>query len=218
MGDLNQLDFALENRDLVKEPILEIGSKDYGNTPDLRRHFPGTRYTGVDQSAGPGVDLVCDFTADFDSLRARIGLDCFGTVICFSVFEHCRDPFRMAVNITRFLGDGGTLLLSVPFVWNIHAYPEDYWRFTPSAVPLLFPGLRMLHERSYYATKQRGERLPLETDLRALGRTGRSRLDRLRRKLGVARELHPYLLFPVNVNAVLVKPTGGSGSEGAGSR
>lgn len=206
MGDLNQLDFALENRDLVSGPILEIGSRDYGNTPDLRRHFAGLPYLGVDQSPGPGVDRVCDFTAGFETLAEQLGGVRFGTVICFSVLEHCRNPFRMADNITRFLAEGGTLLFSAPFVWAIHGYPDDYWRFTPAALPVLFPALRLLRERSHYATKRRGERLPLDADLRELGRTGRTRSERILRKLGIARTHHPYLLFPVNVNAVLVKP------------
>ncbi len=206
VGDLNQLDFALENRDLISEPILEIGSKDYGNTPDIRRHFPGARYLGVDQSAGPGVDVVCDLTAEFGSVRERIGMDHLGAVICFSVLEHCRDPFRMATNIMRLLDHGGTLLLSVPFVWNIHAFPDDYWRFTPSALAVLFPDLQLIPERSYYATKQRGERLALDSDLRAMGQVGRRGLDRVLRKLGIPRVRHPYMLFPVNINAVLVKP------------
>ena len=31
---------------------------------------------------------------------------------------------------------------SVPFVWRIHAYPSDYWRFTKEGVKLLFPRIR----------------------------------------------------------------------------
>ena len=48
MGNLNQLDFLLENRHRVESPILEIGSCDYGNSNDFRRFFPEFRYLGVD--------------------------------------------------------------------------------------------------------------------------------------------------------------------------
>jgi SAM-dependent methyltransferase len=210
MGDLNGLDFVVANRDLVKGPILEVGSRDYGNTPDFRGVFAGERYVGVDQEPGAGVDLACDFTADYESLAAAIGVRKFGTVICQSVLEHCRDPFGMARNITAFLDEGGVALVSVPFVWNVHGFPDDYWRITPSALPVLFPECELLRERSYYSTKNRGERVAFDADLAKLGRrAARPKAADLLRRLGLLRERHPYFLFPLMVNGVLVrKPQG----------
>jgi len=37
----------------------------------------------------------------------------------------------MGESITALLEEAGTLFVSVPFAWHIHAYPSDYWRFTP---------------------------------------------------------------------------------------
>jgi len=33
---------------------------------------------------------------------------------------------------------GATLFISVPFVWRVHAYPNDYWRMTTEGVRSLF--------------------------------------------------------------------------------
>ena len=48
MGDVNQSLFAQEHRDRLTGPCLEVGSRDYGNTQDLRSMFPGETYVGVD--------------------------------------------------------------------------------------------------------------------------------------------------------------------------
>ncbi len=39
MGNINQLNFVLQNVNIIQGPILEVGSKDYGNTPDFRSRF-----------------------------------------------------------------------------------------------------------------------------------------------------------------------------------
>lgn len=72
MGDLNQLDFVDENRLSVKGPILEVGSKDYGNTNNFRLLFEHELYIGTDQEPGKGVDVVCDFTADHASRKSVV--------------------------------------------------------------------------------------------------------------------------------------------------
>ena len=207
MGDLNQLDFMTENCHMVTGPILEIGSKDYGNTNDFRPLFPNEKYIGTDQVDGKGVDMVCDFTSDYESLKKLMGIGQFGTVICFSVLEHCKYPFKIAENISRFLVDGGILFLSVPFVWNIHAYPDDYWRFTPASIPVLFPQLKVIEDKSYYSTKIRGEHLPLTHNLKQWQRlTLRSSiLTRIVQSLRIAEPVYPYTMIPVNINTVLVK-------------
>lgn len=207
MGDLNQLDFVIENRHLGVGPILEIGSKDYGNTNNFRTLFPNELYLGIDQEGGKGVDVVCDFTSDHESLKRLIGVGQFGTVICFSVLEHCKYPFKIAENISKFLAEGGILFLSVPFVWNIHAYPDDYWRFTPASIQVLFPQFKVVEDKSFYFTKIRGERLPLTHNLKQWQRlTFRSSiLTRMVQRFCPAEPVYPYTMIPVNINAVLVK-------------
>lgn len=141
MGDTNQLLFAKDFASIVQGPILEVGSRDYGNTQDFRGLFTGEQYLGIDMQAGNGVDLVLDLADDFESIDKALQGRRFKTVICMSVLEHCRDPFKMARNIQSLMVDDGILLVSVPFAWEIHGFPDDYWRFTPSGVRILFPGL-----------------------------------------------------------------------------
>ncbi len=39
----------------------------------------------------------------------------------------------------RTLKPDGCLYISVPWVWEFHAFPSDYWRFSLPALDTLFP-------------------------------------------------------------------------------
>ena len=58
MGDKNQYQFVLRHKDELFGPFLEVGSRDYGETQDLRPLFPGETYIGIDLSEGKGVDIL----------------------------------------------------------------------------------------------------------------------------------------------------------------
>jgi hypothetical protein len=216
VGDANQLAFVRRNAELVRGPILEVGSRDYGSTPDLRSLFPGEDYVGIDMSAGKGVDLVLDLTQEIGAVDAALGGRRFGTIICFSVLEHCAAPFAMANNITELLRDGGHALLSVPFAWEIHGYPSDYWRFTPAGVKVLFPTLQFDDARASMSTSKPGAVRPLddsmyraELSVSAALRRGeygiaRSLLVRIVRRLHLFPFIFDYrhLFPPVMVNMI----------------
>jgi len=117
-------------------PVLEIGSLQVQGEQvgDLRSLFPGTEYVGCDMIDGPGVDRV-------ERLEALSVADGWaGTVLCLNVFEHAWDFRRGAQEILRVTAPGGVALLTTVFEFHVHAYPEDYWRFTPRAVQRLFAG------------------------------------------------------------------------------
>ena len=120
------------------EPILEVGSYQVDGQEhmgNLRGLFPGKRYTGIDIRRGPGVDRV----EDVESLP-RVDAS-VGSVIALNVFEHVQHFWRGFEEVQRVLRPDGLLIVSCPFHFHIHAYPSDYWRFTPEAVRLLLDRL-----------------------------------------------------------------------------
>jgi hypothetical protein len=135
VGDANQRLYLERLLPSVDGPILEIGSRDYGNTQDFRAMYPGNEYTGVDLAAGPGVDLVVDLAAGIGDLLERH----FALAICCSVLEHTPRPWVMAGHITRLVRVRGWLYMAVPWVWRYHPYPDDYFRFSHRAIESLFP-------------------------------------------------------------------------------
>lgn len=113
---------------------LIAGSKVYGSKCDRRLAFDDA--LGVDMLEGEGVDRVLDLE---EPLPADMGT--FAHVECCSVLEHSRRPWLLAANLERVLAAGGTLYVTVPFVWRVHAYPSDYFRFTTEGIRQLFPGI-----------------------------------------------------------------------------
>lgn len=113
---------------------LVVGSKVYPGRTDRRLQYPNV--IGIDMEHGAGVDLVLDME---ETLPYTLGH--FAHVDCLSVLEHTKRPWLVAENIERLLVPHGTLFVAVPFVWAVHAYPDDYWRFTASAIRMLFPNI-----------------------------------------------------------------------------
>lgn len=135
MGDINQTLYLKKFLSSVEGPILEIGSKDYGNTSSFRDVYTQNEYVGIDMEEGKNVDHVVDLVAGIGPLKE----DYFGLAICCSVLEHVTKPWVMAENISRLMRPGGVLYMSVPWVWRYHPYPDDYYRFSFKGVMQLFP-------------------------------------------------------------------------------
>lgn len=135
MGDVNQIKYIKQFIPLVSGPVLEVGSKDYGNTSTLRTYYSNNEYIGVDMEAGKNVDQVIDFTQGIGDLSEKY----FEFCICCSVLEHVEKPWVMAENLTRLIKPKGYVYMSVPWVWRYHAYPDDYFRFSWRGIISLFP-------------------------------------------------------------------------------
>jgi len=219
MGDINQLNFIKGNRSLVSASVLEVGSKDYGNTPDFRSLFPGFEYIGIDMEEGKGVDLIVDLTDDFELVNNKLAGKRFKTIICFSVLEHCKNPFKMSQNITNLLDENGILFISVPFSWRIHSYPSDYWRFTPDGIKVLFPKIDFESFDNNLSTCKTGEVGPInnymfraELDISKGIKLKRinyieSKIIKFCRRLKILPSIfsYPYLFPPVMVNMIGIK-------------
>jgi hypothetical protein len=118
-------------------PALVVGSHLYGKRADRRERY--AKAIGVDMQEGPGVDRVLNLE---DKLPKDLGP--FAHIDCLSVLEHSRRPWLLAANLERLVLPEGTVFLTVPFVWRIHGYPSDFWRFTLDGVRELFPRIDWL--------------------------------------------------------------------------
>lgn len=120
-----------------KGRTLLIGSRVYEENSDRRQFYKNC--VGLDMTAGDSVDIVHDLERP---LPDRVGQ--FDHIDCCSVMEHVQRPWLMAENMEKALKPGGTLLLSVPFVWRVHGYPSDYWRMTQNTLPVIFKNIEWL--------------------------------------------------------------------------
>jgi SAM-dependent methyltransferase len=58
----------------------------------------------------------------------------FDMVLAFHLFEHVYDYHTSVNEIFRILKPGGKFIISMPFMHKYHADPDDYYRFTDSAI------------------------------------------------------------------------------------
>ncbi len=126
MGDLNQKIYLEQRLPEVSGRVLEVGSKNYGNTASLRDQYGNCEYIGVDFAQGEGVDQVIALCEG----SGVLALNSFDLIICYSVLEHVKQPWLLAANLYQLLGIGGLIYISVPWVWRYHPYPDDYFRFS----------------------------------------------------------------------------------------
>lgn len=128
----------------LREPkqgrALVVGSKIYGECFDRRTLY--TNALGLDMQEGEGVDIVHDMENHLPKDEGK-----FAHIDCVSVLEHVKRPWKMAEAIENALEPEGTILVIAPFVWRQHAYPSDYWRFTPESMEVLFPNIQWIEKR-----------------------------------------------------------------------
>jgi SAM-dependent methyltransferase len=95
-----------------------------------KHHFSAQQYCGLDLGIGDTqwnyaqLDVIGDLCAL--PFRNATFHGCLNVV----TLEHVKDPALVIREIARALAPGGRLLLIVPFEWEEHQQPHDYFRFT----------------------------------------------------------------------------------------
>ena len=119
----------LQRVEAMPGPVWDFGALQVEDDQDgdLRPLFAPHSLSGVDMRPGRGVDAVMD-------LRALTLPDAsVGTALCLDTLEHCEDPPQACRELARVVAPGGICVLASVMLFGIHAYPSDYFRFTPAA-------------------------------------------------------------------------------------
>lgn len=123
--------------ELLLEEILAARSYLRGRLLDVgcgKRPYALIYESLVETSIGTEVIFSPHGTAEADVICYAESLPFadgyFDTILCTEVLEHTREPFKVMREFARVLKPGGSVLLSVPFIYPIHEAPHDYWRFT----------------------------------------------------------------------------------------
>jgi SAM-dependent methyltransferase len=120
----------------MPDPVVEFGSMQVepDQDGDLRSLFERRAFTGTDYRDGPGVDRIED-------LRGLTYADGeVGTAICVDTLEHCADPPAACRELHRVVAEGGVCVIASVMAFGIHAYPSDYFRFTPEGFRSMLEG------------------------------------------------------------------------------
>lgn len=99
-----------------QDDVLEI-------SPDWNRYwsrFPHRSYSTMEYPA-------------HDIARDRLDRE-FDVVIADQVIEHVRDPVSAVMNMKAMLRADGYLLVAAPFLFRVHARPDDFYRWTEAGM------------------------------------------------------------------------------------
>jgi SAM-dependent methyltransferase len=139
IGDVFYLhlsDLLIGMKELIPSEPVRVLDYGCGGSP-YRTLFNGPAYHRADL-AGAAVDLDFEFSTDSLLSTSPSDYDC---VLSSQVLEHVASPASYLAECRRVLKPGGCLILSTHGVFEDHACPYDYWRWTAH-------GLRVLVEEA----------------------------------------------------------------------
>lgn len=107
-----------------------------GTIIDLGGH-PNSEYAGFIQGdfrrATANLSPDADIQSDFEK-PLPIDADSYDAALLINVLEHIFEYRQLLAETHRILKTGGRVVIIVPFLFPYHASPEDYHRYTHSAL------------------------------------------------------------------------------------
>ncbi len=120
--------FFYESVDLLPEKslILDIGGVKNSKRGmfDIRKFNLEVKYLNISEKAEP--DIMADATS------IPVEDNSFDGAILGEVLEHISHPEKVLKEAHRVIKTGGNLLITTPFLFQIHGDPDDYLRYTDS--------------------------------------------------------------------------------------
>ncbi len=118
----------------TKGKLIDIGC---GVKPykDMLSHLV-TEHVGVDHQ----ITVHDKSNIDLFGTAYNIPADenSFDSAICTAVLEHLEEPEQAIRECHRVLKKGGYAIYSVPFIWQLHEQPRDFFRYSKYGLQYLF--------------------------------------------------------------------------------
>jgi SAM-dependent methyltransferase len=92
-------------------------------------HMYATEITCVDWPGTYHKTTYADYLIDLNT-NLPFDNEMYDTVLLSDVLEHIRQPHNLISEISRILKTNGKLIMNVPFFYNLHETPYDYYRYT----------------------------------------------------------------------------------------
>lgn len=113
--------------------IADVGSYDVNGTLKPLLSKPNWKYTGLDISAGPNVDVV--LASPYIYPISHHGK--YDVVVSTQCAEHVPEIWNWIGAVASLCRPGGLVYISTPNTIGYHAYPLDCWRIWPDGMKAL---------------------------------------------------------------------------------
>jgi SAM-dependent methyltransferase len=97
---------------------------DIGGSGDLSEYVPPEFLVILDRIPSQFNALIAD------AAKTPFRPNSVARVLCISILEHADNPYEIILESKRILQPGGLLFISVPWLFESHMEPHDYWRFS----------------------------------------------------------------------------------------
>lgn len=128
---IRQLEYKKLSKIFLSGKVLDLGGSKISGYHEIIKGNYKIEVVNIDESCKP--DLKFDIEKEFP-----ITSGIYNHILCLNVLEHIFN-FQNVINESfRILKEGGTFVGATPFLFNIHASPNDYFRYTKSAIEKIF--------------------------------------------------------------------------------
>ena len=133
---MNSAIFEYTKKNNVKGATIDLGSKS-GDASHNRFMTKAKDCKITYTDLHPQSDKVKKL-----DLEKHFGIqdEVYDTVLCFNVLEHLYDYKNAVTESYRILKKGGVFIGATPFLVHYHPDPNDYFRYTDSAIEKIFTG------------------------------------------------------------------------------
>lgn len=124
--------------------VLDVGC---GRKP-YQHFFICDSYTGMDVEQSGHIHQNEMIDVFYDGKLFPFDNEKFDAIVCNQTLEHVFTPDIFVQEMYRVLKADGTLLLTVPFLWDEHEQPYDYARYSSFGLKSLFEkhGFQVLYQ------------------------------------------------------------------------
>jgi len=112
-----------ENKHYYKGVVLDIGGRDRGRFKKPKDKVEKWIFADIEKKHNPDIVL------DVENM-SKITQESIDVINATELFEHVENPEKGLKECYRVLKKDGAMILSVPFLYPIHADPHDFQRWT----------------------------------------------------------------------------------------